>query len=69
MAKRKPSGSLDYKAAFDRASDYEYEHNPFVVPELRQFMKYKAKKHAVTPSMAIPSLLTVASNLMGKAEV
>ena len=33
MAKKKPLGSLDYKAAFDRASDYEYEFNPFVFPE------------------------------------
>ena len=68
MATKKPP-SLDYKKAFDRASDYDYEHNPFVVPELLEFMKVRAKRAGVTPSMAIPSFLAVTSNLMGKAKV
>ena len=60
---------FDEKEAFNRATDFDYEFNPYVTPELQEFMKRKAKKHGVTPSMAIPSFLTVTSNLMGKAEV
>ena len=69
MAKKKPLVDFDEKEAFNRASDFEYEFNPYVTPELQEFMRRKAKKHGVKPSMAIPSFLTVTSNLMGKAEV
>ena len=68
MAKKKPA-TLDYKTAFARASDYEYEFTPFVVRELQDFMDVKAKRAGVTTSMAIPSFFGVASNLMGLAKV
>ena len=69
MAKKKTMVDFSEKEAFDRATDFEYTYNPYVTSELQEFMKRKAKKHGVTPSMAIPSFLTVTSNLMGKAEV